>query len=109
MRDTTVRLDKGFFSRSMVRTLERLEVCFLLKVRRHRWLDARRGHWRFSARGEAVFPGEDVWTATGTLWGARLLTVQSTRPIDEEGMLDINAYEVLRQADVLTNIGASTR
>ena len=45
-----------------------------------------------------------MWTATGKLWGARLLTVQSTRPIDEEGMLDIDAYEVLRQADVLTNI-----
>jgi len=104
VRDITVRLDKGFFSRSMVRTLERLEVLFLLKVPRHRWLNARRGHWRFSAKGDSIFPGEDVWTATGKLWGARLLTVQSTRPIDEEGMLDVDAYEVLRQADVLTNI-----
>lgn len=67
-------------------------------------MDARRGHWHFSAKGGSVFPGEDVWTATGTLWGARPLTVQSTRPIDEEGMLDVNTYEVLRQADVLTNI-----
>lgn len=104
VRDITVRLDKGFFSRSMVRTLERLGVFFLLKVPRHRWLDARRGPWRFSAKGEAVFPGEDMWTATGKLWGARLLTVQTTRPIDEEGMLDVDTYEVLRQADVLTNI-----
>jgi len=77
----TVRLDKGFFSRRMVRTLERLSVFFLLKVPRHRWLDARRGHWRFSAKGGAVFPGEDMWTATGKLWGARLLTVQTARPI----------------------------
>ena len=30
--DITVRLDKGFFSRDMVRTLERLGVSFLLKV-----------------------------------------------------------------------------
>ena len=104
VREITVRLDKGFFSRSMVRTLERLGVFFLLKVPRHRWLDARRGHWRFSAKGGAVFPGEDMWTATGRLWGARLLTVQTTRPIDEEGMLDVDTYEVLRQADVLTNI-----
>ena len=105
VREITVRLDKGFFSRSMVRTLERLGVFFLLKVPRHRWLNARRGHWCFSAKGEAVFPGEDMWTATGKLWGARLLTVQSTRPIDEEGMLAVDMYEVLRQADVLTNIG----
>ena len=104
VRDITVRLDKGFFSRRMVRTLESLGVSFLLKVPRHGWLKAHRGHWRFSAKGEAVFPGEDVWTATGTLWGARLLTVQTTRPIGDEGMLGIDAYEVLRQADVLTNI-----
>ena len=104
VRDITVRLDKGFFSRTMVRTLERLGVSFLLKVPRHDWLKAHRGHWRFSAKGEAVFPGEDVWTATGTLWGVRLLTVQTTRPIGDDGMLGIDAYEVLRQADVLTNI-----
>ena len=103
--DITVRLDKGFFSRKMVRTLERLEVSFLLKVPRHGWLKAHRGHWRFSAKGEAVFPGEELWTATGTLRGVRLLTVQTTRPVEGEGMLALGDYEVLRQADVLTNIG----
>ena len=82
VRDITVRLDKGFFSRRMVRTLERLGVSFLLTVPRHGWLNAHCGHWRFSARGEAVFPGEDVWTATGTPWGARLLTVHT--PADRQ-------------------------
>ncbi len=103
--DITVRLDKGFFSRKMVRTLEALGVSFLLKVPRHGWLDSHRGPWRYSAKAEAVFPGEDLWTATGKLWGARLLTVQTTQPAEEDGELDLGDYEVLRQADVLTNIG----
>ncbi len=102
--DLTVRLDKGFFGRKMVRTLEGLGVSFLIKVPRHRWLSNHRGSWRFSAKGEAVFPGEDLWTATGNLWGARLLTVQTTRPVESDGALALDTYEVLRQADVLTNI-----
>ncbi|HER19902.1 MAG TPA: hypothetical protein ENO14_02530, partial [Chromatiales bacterium] len=36
--DITVRLDKGFFSRSMVDKLQALDVAFLLKVPAHRWL-----------------------------------------------------------------------
>ena len=105
VRDITVRLDKGFFSREMVRTLERLGLSFLLKVPRHGWLSGYRGPWRFSAKGEAVFPGEELWTATGTLWGVRLLTVRTTRPAETEGALPLDTYEVLRQADVPTNIG----
>ena len=102
--DLTVRLDKGFFSRKMVRTLEGLGISFLIKVPRHRWLSNHRGSWRFSAKGEAVVPGADLWTATGRLWGARLLTVQTTRPVESDGALALDTYEVLRQADVLTNI-----
>ena len=105
VRDITVRLDKGFLSRRMVRTLDGLGVFFLLKVPRHGWLRGCRGRWRLSARGEAIFPGEDLWTATGRLWGARLLTVRTTRPRDGDGELDLGDHEVLRQADVLTNIG----
>ena len=103
--DITVRLDKGFFSRRMVRALEGLGVSFLLKVPRHRWLSRHRGPWRFSARGEAVFPGKDMWTASGKLWGARLLTVQTTRPLESDGALVLDTYEVIGQADVLANIG----
>ena len=41
--DITVHLDKGFFGRKMVRSLERLGVSFLLMVPRHRWLANDRG------------------------------------------------------------------
>ena len=43
--------------------------------------------------------------ASGKLWGARLLTVQTTRPLESDGALVPDTYEVLSQADVLTNIG----
>lgn len=33
-------------------------MSFLLKVPRHRRLSRHRGSWRFSAKGEAVFPGD---------------------------------------------------
>ena len=93
--DLTVRLDKGFFGRKMVRTLEGLGVSFLIKVPRHRWLSNHRGSWRFSARGEAVFPDEDLWTATGKLWGARLLTVQTTRRVESDGATNIDGIHAL--------------
>ena len=80
-------------------------MSFLIKVPRHRWLASHRGSWRFSARGEAIFPGEDLWTASGRLWGARLLTIQTTRPLESDGALALDTYEVLGQADALTNIG----
>ena len=103
--DITARLDKGFFSQKMVRTLEELDVSFLLKVPRHGWLCGCRGPWRHSKKGEAIFPGEELWTATGSLWGARLLTIQTRKPVEtEEGMLELDTYDVVRQADVLTNI-----
>ena len=103
--DITVRLDKGFFSRRMVRTLEEVGVSFLLKVPRHPWLASHRDSWRFSAKGGAVSPGVDLWTASGKLWGARLLTVRTTRPLESDGAAVLDTYEVLSQADVLTNIG----
>ena len=102
--DITVRLDKGFFSQKMVRTLEELDVSFLLKVPRHGWLSGCRGPWRHSRKGEAIFPGEELWTATGSLWGVRLLTIQTRKPAETEGMLELDTYEVGRQADVLTNL-----
>ena len=52
------------------------------------------------------FPGEKLWTATGSLWGVRLLTIQPRKPAEIEGMLELDTYEVQRQADVLTNIHA---
>ena len=71
---------QGLFSQKMARTLEELGVSFLLKVPRHGWLNSCRGPWRHSEKGEAIFPGEELWSATGSLWGARLLTIQTRKP-----------------------------
>jgi hypothetical protein len=100
----TVRLDKGFFSKAMVRTLEGLDVAFLLKIPRHAWLQKHLSPWRRSAKGEAVFAGQQLWAASGTLWGARLLAIQTRRPLRGEGLLELDTYETPLSAHVLTNI-----
>lgn len=100
----TVRLDKGFFSKAMVRTLEDLDVAFLLKIPRHAWLQEHLSAWRRSAKGDAVFPGHQLWTASGTMWGARLLAIQTRRPLRGEGLLELDTYETPLAAHVLTNI-----
>jgi len=79
-------------------------VSFLVEVPRHRWLHDHRGGRRCSAEGEACLPDEDLWTGTGKLWGARLLTGQTTRPAESDGAPALDTYKVLRQAEVLTNI-----
>lgn len=100
----TVRLDKGFFSRSIVDTLEGMDVRFLLKVPAHRWLRDHHSSWRRSAKEEAIFPGHELWTASGTLWGVRLLSLQTRRRLKGDDMLDLGTYEVPLRAHVLTNI-----
>lgn len=100
----TVRLDKGFFSRAIVDKLLSLNVDFLLKVPAHRWLRDHQRPWRRSAKGEQVFPGQELWTTSGTLWGVRLLSLQARRPLQDEGTLDLDTYEVPMSAHVLTNI-----
>ena len=95
--DITVRLDKGFFNQKMARTLEQLGVSFLLKVPRPGWLNSCRGPWRHSKKGKAIFPGEELWTATGSLRDARLLTIQTRNPVEtEEGRLELDTYDVVR-------------
>ena len=47
--------------------------------------------------------GDHAWW--GTPWGVRVLTVRTTRPAEVDGELALGDYEILRQADVLTNIG----
>lgn len=101
----TVRLDKGFFSKQMVETLEQLGVQYLLKVPNHGWLTDHQRAWSPSKRGRGIFPGAETWTTTGTLWGARLLSVQGRRPLHQvEGALALDTYEVTSMAHVLTNI-----
>lgn len=102
--DIAVRLDKGFFSRSMVRTLQDLGVSFRMKIPAHAWLADHLGPWRRSAKGEDIFEGQQLWTATGTLWGARLLSLQTRRPLPKEGTLGLDAYAVTLRAHVLTNV-----
>ena len=65
-----------------------------------------RNRWHHSSKGEDIAPkGEELWSATGSLWGARLLTIQFKKPAAaEEGRLDLDTYEVRLQADILTNI-----
>lgn len=102
--EITVRLDKGFFSRSVVETLFELEVQFLLKIPNHGWLRDHQRSWRRSQRGDGVFPDAETWTTTGALWGGRLLSVQARRPLPAEGTLALDTYEIAESAHVLTNL-----
>ncbi len=56
--------------------------------------------YRHSAKDQAL------WSASGTLYGARLLSVQQRREIKAvEGELALGNYEVEMTAHVLTNLG----
>lgn len=104
--EITVRLDKGFFSRAMVETLEELEVGFLLKTPAHRWLrDHHHGPWRHSKRGEDIDAEGTAWTASGELWGVRLLSLEIRCPLEPtDDMLALDTYEVTKSAHILTNL-----
>ena len=104
VRRVTVRLDKGFFGKRIVARMEELGVSYLLKVPRHAWLDGCRGAWEVADRNEAG--DRELRTASGELWGTRLLSVERRKRIEpEEGALDLVAWETTLNADVLTNIG----
>ncbi|MDE0394928.1 MAG: hypothetical protein OYK82_09145 [Gammaproteobacteria bacterium] len=50
--EITVRLDKGFISKEMVKSLQELDVFFLMMVPRYRWLEEHRKRWHHSKKGE---------------------------------------------------------
>jgi hypothetical protein len=101
--EITIRLDKGFFSKEMVETLEALDVTYVLKVPNWAWVRARLRPFRRSAK--RIASSETLWTAGGTLYGARLLSLQSRRPLRAaSGELALETYEVTKRAHVLTNI-----
>lgn len=102
----TVRLDKGFFSKEIVRTLQELEVGFFLKMPNRPWLREQQRAWRRSVRARGIFPeAEEVWTASSPLWGARLLSLQGRRALRHEaGSLGLDTYEVVETAHILTNL-----
>jgi hypothetical protein len=101
--EITLRLDKGFFSREMVEALEALGVSYVLKVPDQKWVRSRLSAFRRSTKDPAL------WTASGTLYGARLLTVEQRREIgDEAGELELGSFEVEKTAHVLTNVEGIT-
>lgn len=102
--DITVRLDKGFFSRAMVRMLEKLGVRFLIKTPAHGWLRDHQTPWRRSSKGEKIFPGQELWTSTGSLWGVRLVSIQTRRPLEGDDVLGLDTYETTLSAHLLTNL-----
>lgn len=99
VQEITLRLDKGFFSREMVEALEALGVSYVLKVPDFAWVKSRFSPYRRSAKDPSL------WTASGTLYGARLLTTQQRREIAGEDELALGGYEVEKTAHVLTNVG----
>ncbi len=99
VQEITLRLDKGFFSREMVAALEALGVSYVLKVPDQAWVRSQLSAYRNSSKDEAI------WSASGTLYGARLLSIQqrkATSAQDEE--LALGSYEVQKTAHVLTNV-----
>lgn len=99
----TVRLDKGFFSRQMVEALSALGVGYVLKVPNQKWLRRHLSPFRRSQKDP------QLWTASGTLYGARLLSVEQRRQIGgAEGELELGSYELGKTAHVLTNVEGIT-
>lgn len=104
--EITVRLDKGFFAKRMVETLDGLGVFYVLKLPNHAFVREAIGPWRRSERAAGIFPkAETVYRATGTVWGARLLSLQGRRPLPvDEATLALDTYEVTEISHVLTNV-----
>lgn len=97
--EITVRLDKGFFSRNMAEALSALGVGYVLKVPDQKWLRRHLSAFRRSQKDPAL------WTASGTVYGARLLTVEQRRETrGADGELALESYEVGKTAHVLTNL-----
>ncbi|WP_420442117.1 transposase [Candidatus Palauibacter sp.] len=105
VRRITVRLDKGFFSRSIVARMEELGVSYLLKVPQYAWLGGFRGVWETAAADGAG--DRELRTASGELWGTRLLSVERRRRIGpEEGELGLAAVDDLGGNALLWGLAA---
>ncbi len=89
---------KGFFSRERVEALEALGVSYALKVPDHAWVRSRLSPYRRSTTDPAL------WTTSGRLYRARLLTTQQRREIAGPDELAFESYEVENTAHVLTNV-----
>lgn len=105
--EITVRLDKGFFSKRMIKHLESLHVHYLLKVPNHDWVRRHLGAARQSKKSGQITkdPTVDIWSRSGTLWGTRLLSLEWRKTDRVEDSL-IESYRVIQRAHILTNIPA---
>lgn len=102
-----LRLDKGFFSKEMVRTLDALGVPYYLKVPNWGWVRARLGEARRHSKSEELPEGREIWTASASLYGARLLSVQwrKREEPDPDGQTSlVPRWKVIKRAHVLTNV-----
>jgi len=95
----TLRMDKGFFSKEMVLTLQRLNVDYVLKVPAYKPFRRLLGSLRPSKKDKRL------WTGSASLYGARLLAVEQRRELKtEDGELELGAVELQKRAYVLTNL-----
>ena len=103
--DITVRLDKGFFSRAMVECLQELGVSFLLKVPDHHWVRGALGPMRRSAKSLEITRDPDlaIWSGSGTLYDARLLSLEWRRT-EEAGRELFDSVRITQRSHVLTNL-----
>jgi len=106
VQEITVRLDKGFRKKEIVRTLQELEVRFLMKAPNQNYVRQALGRWRRSKRPHGTFSdATEVYSNFGPLWGVRLLSLEGRKPLEEaEGTLALDTYEVTDTAHVLTNL-----
>jgi len=105
--EITVRLDKGFWKKEIVRTLQELDVRFLMKAPNQNYVRQALGSWRASKRAEGIFSdASEIYSNSGRLWDARLLSLEGRKPLEEagDGTLALDTYEVTDTAHVLTNI-----
>lgn len=99
VQEIMLRLDKGFFSREMVAALEALGVSYVFKVPDQAWVRSRLSAYRNSSKDDTI------WSASGTLYGARLLSIQQRKALGaEDDQLALDSYEVQKTAHVLSNV-----
>jgi hypothetical protein len=93
----TVRLDKGFFSRAMVKLLQSLEVEFVLKMQEAKPLQRLKGPFERYLHDPRLMVSEGEWA------GVRMLCVREWEE-PKAGELALGHVVLKKQATVLTNI-----
>lgn len=97
--EITVRMDKGFFSKSMVAKLKELDVWFVLKMQELNTLQQYKGTFRQSKRNP------QFWSSVGQMWGVRLLSIEKRERVGTaQGELELGTWEMRSRATIVTNI-----